>query len=141
MMRPAGVLLLMMTGLFSLAGAVRADLPASAEDVAFFESKVRPVLADHCYRCHSSRSEKLKGGLLLDSREAVLKGGETGPSVVPGKPEQSRLIEAIGYLNVDLQMPPKGKLSAAQIADLTEWVKRGAPWPTEAARPKGEPHA
>src|SRR5688572_2827394 len=134
MMRPAGVLPLLMTGLFWIGGTVRADVssptvPASAEDVAFFETKVRPVLADHCYRCHSGKSEKLKGGLLLDTREAVLKGGETGPSVVPGKPEQSRLVEAIGYLNVDLQMPPKGKLSAGQIADLTEWVKRGAPWP------------
>src|SRR5437879_9968490 len=100
--------------------------------VEFFEKKVRPVLVEHCYKCHSTQAPKLKGGLLLDTREALLKGGENGPAVVPGRPDQSRLIEAVGYKNVDLRMPPKGKLTDAAIADLAAWVKIGVPWPREA---------
>ncbi len=92
----------------------------------FFETKVRPVLAGHCLECHGP--EKSKGGLRLDARDAMLKGGETGPVIVPGKPAESALIEAIGY-HGDVQMPPKGKLKDEEIAALTEWVKRGAPWP------------
>src|SRR5687768_12555125 len=104
---------------------------AGADDAGldFFESKVRPVLVERCYECHSNQSKKLKGGLKLDSREALLVGGDNGPAVVPGEPEKSRLIEAIRYQNVDLQMPPKGRLTDAQIADLTAWVKAGARWP------------
>ncbi|HEY7117331.1 MAG TPA: PSD1 and planctomycete cytochrome C domain-containing protein [Tepidisphaeraceae bacterium] len=96
--------------------------------VQFFEARIRPILADHCYGCHSAGAKKLKGKLFLDSREGVLKGGETGAAIVLGRPEQSRMIEAVGYANVDLQMPPKEKLSDRQIADLTAWVKMGAPW-------------
>ena len=101
--------------------------------VQFFESKIRPILADQCYSCHSSSAKKLKGELYLDNRDGLLKGGESGTSIVPGHPEQSRLIEAVEYKNVDLQMPPKDKLSDAQISDLTAWVKMGAPWPQETA--------
>jgi hypothetical protein len=109
-------------------------LPLGAADPAperdeFFEKRIRPVLADHCFKCHSARAKKVKGGLLLDSREGLRKGGDTGPALVPGRPEKSRLIEAVGYHNVDLQMPPNGKLPAAVIADLAAWVKMGAPWP------------
>ena len=92
----------------------------------FFETKVRPVLFNRCLECHGS--EKSKGGLRLDSREAVLKGAESGPVVVPGKPGASPLIAAIRYEG-DVQMPPKGKLKDDEIAALTEWVKRGAIWP------------
>jgi hypothetical protein len=106
----------------------------SAENSDFFENKVRPVLAQHCYSCHSNQAKKVRGGLRVDGREALLTGGDSGTALVPGKPEQSRLIEAIGYKNVDLQMPPRGKLSAEAIADLTEWVKMGAPWPKEASQ-------
>ena len=109
----------------------------AAADLEFFEKKIRPVLAEHCFKCHSADAKKLKGGLLLDHRAGVLKGGESGPSIVSGKPEESLLIEAIGYDNVDLEMPPRGRLSNQQIADLTEWVKRGAPWPKEAAKGPG----
>ena len=110
-------------------GPTRAADPTRAQ-LDFFEGRIRPVLADKCYKCHSAQSEKVKGGLLLDSREDLLKGGKTGPAIVPGDPEKSLLIEAIRYTNEDLQMPPKGeKLSAAQIADLTAWVKMGAPDP------------
>src|SRR4051794_14759663 len=100
----------------------------------FFETKVRPVLAERCYKCHSIESGKNKGGLVLDSRDGWLKGGENGPEIVPGDPAKSRLIKAIGYSDPDLQMPPKGeKLSAKEVAALTEWVKMGAPDPRTAA--------
>ena len=103
---------------------------ARADDTGpqFFESKIRPLLADQCFSCHSAHAKKLKADLYLDSRDGLLKGGESGPAIVPGSPETSRLIEAINYKNVDLQMPPKDKLTDAQIADLTAWVKMGAPW-------------
>ncbi len=100
--------------------------------VKFFESKVRPVLVQHCHKCHSAQAEKVKGGLRLDSREAMLKGGATGPAIVPGQPERSRLLLAVRQTDEDLQMPPKSKLSDAAIADLAAWVKMGAPWPAEA---------
>src|SRR5262249_8677709 len=111
---------------------VRAAEPP-AEAVEFFEKKVRPVLVQHCYRCHSAESKSLKGGLRLDSRAALLKGGDSGPALVPGAPEKSRLIEAVGFRNAELQMPPKGRLPDAVITDLTTWVKIGAPFPGSAA--------
>jgi mono/diheme cytochrome c family protein len=96
----------------------------------FFESKIRPVLAESCYSCHSAKSEKLKGGLKLDTRDAVLKGGDSGPALIAGKPDQSLLIKAIRYSDPNLEMPPKGKkLSAEQIADFEKWVAMGAPDP------------
>ena len=105
-----------------------ADLtPAQTQ---LFESKIRPVLATKCYRCHSQQAEKVKAGLFLDTRDGVLKGGESGPAIVPGEPEKSLLIKAVRYTDPDLQMPPKGqKLSDDQIADLVAWVKMGAPDP------------
>src|SRR5688572_11019864 len=100
------------------------------QHVEFFEKKIRPLLVEHCYKCHSAESEKLKGGLRLDSREGVLKGGESGPAIVPGDPDKSLLIKAVRYADKDLQMPPEGmKLSEAQIADLVAWVNMGAPDP------------
>ncbi len=106
------------------------------QQVEFFEKNVRPVLAEHCYKCHSHESKKVRAKLLLDSRADMIKGGESGTSIVPGKPKQSRLIEAIEYNNIDLEMPPKGKLPAKAIADLTKWVEMGAPWPKDDAGPK-----
>jgi hypothetical protein len=114
--------------------------PALAGDptpaqLQFFENRIRPVLADNCYKCHSQRSEKLKGGLLVDSREGLLKGGDTGPAIVPGDPEKSLLIKAVRYTDPDLQMPPKGnKLSDTAVADLVNWVKMGAPDPRTASQ-------
>ena len=115
-------------------GALTAThLPAaelSKSDQTFFETKIRPLLVERCYQCHSHQSEKLRGGLLLDSRDGVLKGGKTGPAIVPGDPDKSLLIQAVRYTNEDLQMPPKGeKLTPAQIAALETWVKMGAPDP------------
>src|SRR5665213_43436 len=104
--------------------AVRAA-DASAE---FFEKKIRPILVEQCYECHSAKSKKVRGGLRLDSRAALLQGGDRGEAVTPGEPDKSLLIEAVGYKNTDVQMPKKGKMSDAEIADLTAWVKMGAPW-------------
>src|SRR5882724_106869 len=116
------------------------------EAIEFFEKRIRPVLAERCYKCHSADAEKVKGDLLLDNRDAMLKGGESGkPAVVAGDAEKSRLIEAIRYGNDDLQMPPKkagGKLSDEQIADFVTWVDMGAPDPraakSEIRNPKSE---
>ena len=123
-----------------------ASLTASAQEITkeqteFFEAKIRPVLADTCYRCHSADAGKSKGGLTLDSRDAMLKGGDTGAAVVPGDPAKSLFIKAINYGDPDLQMPPSstgGKLSDAQIADLTTWVKMGAPVPANATAIKSK---
>lgn len=101
----------------------------------FSRKKIRPALVERCYKCHSTDAEKTKGGLLLDSRESLLKGGDTGPAVVAGEPEKSRLIQAIRYLDDDLQMPPKEKLSPAQITDFETWVKMGAPYPEKTKAP------
>ncbi|AGA27139.1 DUF1553 domain-containing protein [Singulisphaera acidiphila] len=97
--------------------------PAQVED---FEKNVRPVLATKCVGCHGP--DKQKGGLRLDSRTSMMQGGDSGPAIAPGDPEQSRLVEAIRYGD-DLQMPPKGKLKEAEINALTRWVKAGALWP------------
>jgi hypothetical protein len=112
--------------LLATAVAGRAADPAAIE---FFEKRVRPVLVQNCVGCHGP--QKQKGGLRLDSRAAVMKGGDNGPEIVAGDPGKSRLIYAIGYKNVDLQMPPKGKLTDTEVVDLTEWIRRGAAWPTE----------
>src|SRR5262249_32832543 len=102
-----------------------------------FETKVRPVLAENCWKCHGDA--KQKAGLRLDSRAAMLKGGEEKrPVIVPGQPEQSLLVKAINHAG-ELKMPAK-KLSAPIIADLTLWVKAGAPWPADEAKPKEGPH-
>ncbi len=96
----------------------------------FFEKKIRPVLAESCYECHSASSKKLKGGLLVDNRAALLKGGDTGPAVVPGKPEKSLLLDAMAHRVEDLEMPPKKpKLPDAVLKDFERWIKDGAVWP------------
>jgi hypothetical protein len=121
------------TALVAAAGPAAPAAPISASDLEFFETKIRPVLADQCYRCHSSQSEKLRAELNLDTRAGTLEGGESGPALVPGKPDDSLLIEAIRYGNPDLRMPPKGnKLPDDVIANFEEWVRRGAPDPRTA---------
>jgi hypothetical protein len=103
-----------------------ASAAISLADSAFFESKIRPLLAENCFSCHGP--EKQKAGLRLDSAAGILKGGESGPAVVPGRPESSLLIDAINHGDI-VQMPPTGKLPPQEIADLTTWVKMGLPWP------------
>jgi len=113
--------------------------------VEFFEKQIRPVLVDSCYKCHSKDAEKIKGGLLLDTRDGLLKGGDTGPALVPGDPEKSLLVKAIRYTDENLQMPPKGKkLPAAQVADFEPGSKWGprirvTMAPVENPKPKSSP--
>jgi hypothetical protein len=121
----------LIAGASLLATSAHAAEPTAA-DTAFFDAKIRPVLSEHCYKCHSHTADKIKAGLLLDSRDALLHGGNSGPIIVPGKPDESLLIQALRYTDEDLRMPPEehgGKLSERQIADFTEWVQRGAPDP------------
>lgn len=101
----------------------------TAEQAAFFEKKIRPVLVDQCYSCHSAKAEKLKGGLSLDTRDGLRAGGDSGASIVPGSPEKSLLLMALRHTDDGLKMPPKQKLSAAVVADFEQWVKIGAPDP------------
>ncbi len=96
---------------------------------------MRPILVESCFPCHSGQAKTLQGGLRLDSRAGLLKGGFRGPAFTAAKPEGSRLLEAIGYVNKDLTMPPKGKLSEEKIAALTAWVTEGAAWPKTGAKP------
>src|SRR4051794_15194862 len=98
--------------------------PAGAE---FFEKKIRPLLVERCFECHTS-GKKPKADLALDSRTGMLKGGDNGPALVPGDPEKSLIIQAIRYDDTP-KMPPRSKLPAQAVADLTAWVKMGAPWP------------
>lgn len=110
------------------------EAPPTREQLDFFEKKIRPVLAEKCYKCHSASAEKIRGGLLLDTREGIRRGGQNGPAVVPGDLEQSLLLEAIRYQNADFAMPPKsagGKLPDAVIRDFEQWVKMGAPDPRQ----------
>jgi hypothetical protein len=105
-------------------------IAASADAPAFFESHIRPVLIDRCYQCHSAQAKAIKAGFLLDTREGLLKGGDSGkPAIVPGNAEASPLIEAVRYGNPDFRMPPKGKLPEEQVADLVKWINSGAPDP------------
>ncbi len=120
-------------GLACPAGSA-ADDPAGVE---FFEMNVRPLLVKHCYSCHSHAGGKMRGGLALDSRSGWEKGGDSGPAVVPGKPDKSLLIQAVKHASADTKMPPKEKLSAAEIATLAEWVRRGAPDPRVLAKSAG----
>src|SRR2546421_9391796 len=104
--------------------AVARAVEPAREQVEFFEKKIRPVLVEQCYKCHSARADKVRGGLLLDSRDGLLKGGESGPAVTPGKPHDSLLLKAIRY--EDHEMPPKSKLPDAVIADFQTWIRLGA---------------
>ncbi len=107
--------------------------PVAPEQLLFFEQKIRPVLVEHCYECHSAQAKKVKGGLVLDTKSGWEKGGDTGESaIVPGNTERSPLLRAVRHDDADLAMPPKKpKLSDAIIADLTAWVKMGAPDPRD----------
>src|SRR5688572_29632550 len=97
---------------------VSARQEPSRADLEFFEKKIRPVLESSCYLCHSTSSRRLQGGLLLDSREGMLKGGNSGQAtIIPGDPDRSPLIKAIRYSDAKLQMPPAGQLSAEQVRD------------------------
>ena len=104
----------------------------TSDQIAFFESKVRPILVEHCYECHSTDSESIEAGLLLDSKWGWETGGDSGPALVPHSVEESLLVEAIRYEeNVISGMPPRSKLSKDQISTLENWIEMGAPDPRE----------
>ena len=125
-MKPLAIILLLSSSAFA----------ADPAGVAFFEQKVRPVLVEHCYSCHSAKAKQLKGNLHLDSKAGWERGGDSGEAVIiPGKPEVSLLIRTVQHLEDGLEMPPnKPKLPAAVIADLVTWVKMGAPDPRDGAK-------
>lgn len=107
----------------------------TAEQIEFFEKGIRPILVEKCYSCHSAQSPMAMGGLRLDTADSILKGGDSGPAIVPGAPEKSLLIKAVAYKDLQLKMPPTGKLSDDEIERLTAWVKMGAPDPRKALAP------
>jgi hypothetical protein len=106
------------------AALLPASVVAGNQGVEFFESKVRPILVQRCEKCHGPK--KQEGGLRLDQKSGWTRGGDQGTAIVPGKPEESLLIKAVGYSNQDLKMPPSGKLPQRELAALVEWVKLGA---------------
>ncbi|MCB1212079.1 MAG: hypothetical protein KDK97_22340, partial [Verrucomicrobiales bacterium] len=112
--------------------ALAVDGDAQRAAMTYFEKEVRPILVKRCFECHSDT--KQKGGLRVDHIGYLKSGGDTGPALVPGKPEESALIEAVRYGNEDFQMPPKRKLPDAEIAVLERWIQTGAAWPEDAAK-------
>src|ERR1051326_876123 len=109
--------------------------PPSAQGLEFFEKNIRPLLVENCYQCHAKANNMAMGGLQLDSKQAFKKGGKQGSLLNITRPEKSLLLMAVSYQNKALQMPPKGKLSDAQIALLTQWVQMGAPWSNSSISP------
>ncbi|MBV9470378.1 MAG: hypothetical protein JO316_25130 [Abitibacteriaceae bacterium] len=100
--------------------------PKDPKAVEFYQTKIQPILSQSCNGCHGA--ERHKADLRLDSRDAILKGGKTGPAVVPGDPANSLLIKAVSYSDPNLKMPPRNKLSDQQVADLKHWVELGVPF-------------
>lgn len=122
---------LMLVGILWLAFAAERMSVQSAQSVGddFFEKKIRPVLATNCYGCHSSKMKSPMGGLVLDTKSGLLKGGDSGPAIVPGKPAESLLLRVMRYGDPVLKMPPTGKLPDAVLADFEQWIAAGAPDP------------
>ena len=129
----SALLLLAIIGQLPAEPAVDAAPQFAPAEIEFFEKKVRPILVARCYECHSANKQPPEGNLLLDRREGVLQGGDTGPAAAPGDPEKSPLVKGIRYNDAELQMPPTGKLPAAEIEVLIEWVRRGLPYPKSEA--------
>ena len=108
-----------------------AEAAATPEQIAFFEKSIRPVLVKECYSCHATTAEKIRGGLTLDTREGIRKGGDNGPAVVPGNVKKSLLLKAVKQVDDDLKMPPKKKLGDEVIADFEKWIAAGAADPRD----------
>ncbi len=132
-MKAIATLLILPAAVFAAEDAVSgAHAGISAEQLNFFEKNIRPVLVEHCYKCHSAESDKVKGGLTLDTRQGTLLGGESGhPGVTPGSLAESSIYEAMTWKNDDMQMPPKNKLPDEVIANFRKWIEMGAPDPRE----------
>jgi len=124
-------------GFCSLQASAEETPKFSDEQIQFFESHVRPLLVEHCYECHSSKSKTVKGGLKLDSREAAIKGGDSGAGIVPGDSDKSLIIDAVRWKT--FEMPPRGKLAPNQVETLARWVSAGAPWPEQSSAPVETP--
>ena len=119
---------------FAFLAILNVSLSMSASDLdpeslEYFESKIRPLLAENCYKCHSVDSERIKGGFLIDSKPGILKGGESGPAIIPGDAKNSRLIQMVERHPDFEAMPPKSSLSQSEINSLITWIDRGAPDP------------
>lgn len=127
--------LVVLTGIAGLRVVCATEPSVTAEGLAFFEAKIRPVLLTHCMECHSDDSGKLDGGLALDRRAGWQVGGDSGPAITPGDSAASLLMSAIRYESIE--MPPTGKLSDAVIADFEKWIAMGAPDPRDEAMPDG----
>src|SRR4051794_14074532 len=119
-MRPAAILVTFWVTFWLTPAA------SGAEPAEFFEAKIRPLLVNRCYACHT---DKASGGLRVDSRAALLKGGKSGPAIVPGTPAQSLIIQAVSHTHARLKMPPTGRLDSQDVANLDQWVKDGAAFP------------
>jgi hypothetical protein len=118
--------------------AAEQDKAKNAQAIAFFESKIRPVLVQHCYQCHSSTSGKSEGSLMLDTKSSVLTGGDRGPAIIPGDPDGSVLLTAMAHTDPDLIMPPKkDRLPDSVLADFKQWIAMGAPDPRDQKSPAG----
>jgi hypothetical protein len=116
-------------GILVAAASCAAAEVVDPNGVEFFEARIRPIFVERCYECHSGDAKRIEGGLRLDSASALRLGGDSGPLVAPGKPEESFLIACVSYADDGVNMPPSGKLAARQIADLRKWVALGAPLP------------
>src|SRR5436190_9832302 len=119
-------LLLLILAILSASSAQAADSP---EGLLLFEQRIRPLLVERCYECHSAAATKVRGKLRLDSKQGIAKGGANGALLVAGDPEKSRLIQALRWSDPELRMPPKEPLTAQQIEWFAQWVKLGAPDP------------
>jgi cytochrome c553 len=116
-------------GILTVSGPVKAEERDQTAQLEFFEKKVRPILVSHCYTCHSADTNA-KGGLRVDDRNGLLKGGNTGPAIVPGDPGKSQLLKRVTLTDAKRRMPQEGEpLSAQEIADVTKWIEDGAVWP------------
>lgn len=133
MRRLATILVTMSTMLAIGAAAGGRIAPADDGPTAekLYRERVLPILRDHCYECHSAKSDDLKGNLRVDTRAGLLKGGDNGPAVAPGEPERSFLLRAMSYREDDYKMPPRGKLDDELLADVERWIKLGAPVPAD----------
>ena len=114
---------------FAAEPSVQKPADLTKEAVEFFESRIRPILIERCYECHSSKAKKVRGGLLLDSQQGVMEGGISGPVILPGDTENSPLIHAIRWTDSEFAMPPKASLTPQQVQNFEQWVKMGAPDP------------
>lgn len=128
-----GAAVLVLTTVLWSGSVPAAEAAADEDGLAFFEKRIRPVLVEHCYRCHAADAKSVRGGLVVDTRDGLITGGDSGAAIVPGKPDESLLIEALRYESYE--MPPEGKLPDDIIDDFVRWVEMGAPDPRDGDAP------